>query len=184
MVEMIAEADQWVIARAAKHTGAPVELIPRLIGTETTAAMLQIYSRNWAAVQAHADDRFKALPWVESGTFGEPRTRFSLEEFPGAEAQVLKHEDGLLTLRFFDPVAFAMATHASTTAVLMPPKDVGLSAASGGFISRNVFRTELDGAPAIGISQGFWTVITTYSRSEHGLFVPSKMAIFDRRKEG
>jgi hypothetical protein len=184
MAQMLAEADKWLIAAALAYSDAPARLPAHMTSSRAMAAVGAIYSRNWPAVKAYAEARLGELPWIDPHAFIAPLATLALEaEMPPVFALLVKREQGLLTLRFFEPNALAATGYAMLTGARMPSAEIMRNTASAGFISRKVFRTELNGAPAIGLSEGRWTVVTAYSRSEHGLFVPATMSGYDRSKE-
>lgn len=188
MAEMQRDADRWILDAGKKVDGNPANLPVSFLQSDTREAILKIYARNWPAVTDYVDGRLEKLPSIDAQRFKDPVETFAFD-FPKEQhsalifATFMKSEDALLILRLYEPEALAMFGYSLLSSSASTPQEVARNAVISGMVTREIFKTELDGTPAIGMSSGYWTVVTAYRRSEHGLFVPKTMALFNRKFE-
>ena len=185
MEQMIAKADRWFFENGAKYSGPIAKLPTHLLEGGAAPALLEIYSSNWPGVAAHADRLLANLPVVAANSLGRPESVLSLKDAePLKFAELSRGEGTLLAMRLFDPTALGNLGYSMLAGSKITAEEFGRNTVIGGFVSRKTFRTTLGGAPAVGVSSGFWTVVTAYTRSEHGLLVPMDLAMFKRSNEG
>ncbi|MES0828478.1 hypothetical protein [Ruegeria sp. SCP11] len=178
------QADQWVLEAVNDLPDAPADIIAALVDQGSPEAMLEIYGQNWSAVTEQVDDALSILTYVEINELGDPVADFDLSSLdPRAVAAFSQQEGTLLTLRLFEPETLANLGYSMVLGTSVAHEDMASNSVLGGVLSESTFRTEWNGQPAVGLTQGLWTVTTSYTRSQHGLLVPQRVSLFNRKVE-
>ncbi|MCK7615024.1 hypothetical protein [Roseibium sediminicola] len=178
------KADQWVMQAVNDLPDAPADIVAALVNLGSSDAMLEIYGQNWTAVTAQVDDAVSDLTYLEIDKLGDPVRDINLGDLNSkAMAAFSQHEGTLLTMRLFEPETLASLGYSMVLGTSLAPEDLASNSVLGGVLSERIFRTEWNGQPAVGLTQGLWTAVTIYSRSQHGLLVPQRVSLFVRKAE-